>query len=98
MCWKFRNAWSHTLIYIVQHFQLPESIRSEFLGCAEARPNRFLQILDELIIAGELQESSKKSVLRVVGPPTSVEGADAQDYSRLPSPIPSKTRRTAKIH
>jgi hypothetical protein len=25
-----------------------------------------LQILDELIIAGELQESSKKSVLRVV--------------------------------
>jgi len=26
----------------------------------------FCQILDELIIAGELQESSKKSVLRVV--------------------------------
>lgn len=26
-------------------------------------------ILDELIIAGELQESSKKSVLRVVGEP-----------------------------
>jgi hypothetical protein len=26
-----------------------------------------VQILDELIIAGELQESSKKSVLRVVG-------------------------------
>jgi hypothetical protein len=25
-----------------------------------------MQILDELIIAGELQESSKKSVLRVV--------------------------------
>jgi len=25
-----------------------------------------IQILDELIIAGELQESSKKSVLRVV--------------------------------
>lgn len=29
----------------------------------------FLQILDELIIAGELQESSKKSVLRVVRVP-----------------------------
>ena len=28
-----------------------------------------VQILDELIIAGELQESSKKSVLRVVRPP-----------------------------
>jgi hypothetical protein len=26
----------------------------------------FLQILDELIIAGEMQESSKKSVLRAV--------------------------------
>jgi len=26
--------------------------------------------LDELIIAGEMQESSKKSVLRVVGPPS----------------------------
>jgi AP-1 complex subunit sigma 1/2 len=36
------------------------------LGRTPAEPDRVTQILDELIIAGELQESSKKSVLRVV--------------------------------
>ena len=37
------------------------------------RPSCVVQILDELIIAGELQESSKKSVLRVVTQSDSVE-------------------------
>jgi len=81
----------------MQHFQLPESICGESFGCAEARPNTIMQILDELIIAGELQESSKKSVLRVVRR-LRLKGADVQDYSRWPNPIPSKMRRIAKIH
>ncbi|KAJ3901213.1 AP complex, mu/sigma subunit [Lentinula edodes] len=37
------------------------------------------QILDELIIAGELQESSKKSVLRVVTQSDSVEEQESSD-------------------
>jgi hypothetical protein len=53
------------------HLQLSESL------CCTSRPffdsicaliTLCLQILDELIIAGELQDSSKKSVLRVVSP------------------------------
>ena len=36
--------------------------------CAKGSVTLPPQILDELIIAGELQESSKKSVLRVVRP------------------------------
>lgn len=66
------------LIHIVQYLQLPESIRSEPLGCAVAIPDGVIQILDELIIAGELQESSKKSVLRVVRQPA-LKGPDAHD-------------------
>ena len=69
------------LIRIVQYLQLPESIRGESFGCAVARAYRVIQILDELIIAGELQESSKKSVLRVVRQPV-LKGAYAHDYSR----------------
>ncbi|KAJ3570204.1 hypothetical protein NP233_g4566 [Leucocoprinus birnbaumii] len=38
-----------------------------------------VQILDELIIAGELQESSKKSVLRVVTQSDSVEEQENSD-------------------
>ncbi|KAI9448031.1 Adaptor protein complex sigma subunit [Lactarius indigo] len=47
-------------------------------------------ILDELIIAGELQESSKKSVLRVVTQSDSVEEQEASEDSitRLGSRLP----------
>ncbi|GHJ85062.1 hypothetical protein NliqN6_1464 [Naganishia liquefaciens] len=38
-------------------------------------------ILDELIIAGELQDSSKKSVLRVVAQSDSIEEAEVQEDS-----------------
>lgn len=58
-----------------------------------------MQILDELIIAGELQESSKKSVLRVVRaiqsdihfPIPSL--AECRSHKR----IASRSRRTARI-
>ncbi|PSR76898.1 clathrin adaptor complex small chain-domain-containing protein [Coniella lustricola] len=37
-------------------------------------------ILDELILAGELQESSKKNVLRCIGQQDSLEDMEAQDH------------------
>ena len=37
------------------------------------------QVLDELLMAGELQESSKKSVLRVVMQGDNVEEAENED-------------------
>jgi len=54
-----------------QNLQLPESLCSSVFSTIAFTPQQQLiytisQILDELIIAGELQESSKKSVLRVV--------------------------------
>ena len=40
------------------------------------------QILDELIISGEMQESSKKSVLRVVSQSDAIEEAEnSEDVS-----------------
>jgi hypothetical protein len=39
------------------------------------------QILDELIIAGEMQESSKKSVLRAVGQADAMEEQEQQEDS-----------------
>ena len=55
---------------VVQNIQLPKGLRSIFHAPYTSVSNGlielFVQILDELIIAGELQESSKKSVLRVV--------------------------------
>lgn len=38
-------------------------------------------VLDELIIAGELQESSKKSVLRVIGQQDAIEDQEATEES-----------------
>jgi len=52
----------------LQDLQLSESICGLFICSLVCRPTHLflsMQILDELIIAGELQESSKKSVLRV---------------------------------
>lgn len=43
------------------------------------------QVLDELIIAGELQESSKKSVLRVVVQGDAVEEAENGEDVRMPT-------------
>ncbi|MBW0544699.1 hypothetical protein O181_084414 [Austropuccinia psidii MF-1] len=40
-------------------------------------------ILDELIIAGELQESSKKSILRAIGQSDSIEEAEASEEGSL---------------
>lgn len=37
------------------------------------------QILDELIIAGEMQESSKKSVLRAVSQSDAIEEAETSE-------------------
>ena len=43
------------------------------------------QILDELIIAGEMQESSKKSVLRTVSQSDAIEEAEqSEDVSVVP--------------
>ncbi len=45
-------------------------------------PPALSQILDELIIAGEMQESSKKSVLRVVSQSDGMEEAEnSEDVS-----------------
>lgn len=44
---------------------------------------RAYAILDELIIAGELQESSKKSVLRAIGQSDSIEEAEASEEGSL---------------
>ncbi len=41
-----------------------------------------LQILDELIIAGEMQESSKKSVLRTVSQSDAIEEAEQSEDVR----------------
>ncbi|EFP93196.2 uncharacterized protein PGTG_19435 [Puccinia graminis f. sp. tritici CRL 75-36-700-3] len=44
---------------------------------------RAYAILDELIIAGELQESSKKSILRAIGQSDSIEEAEASEEGSL---------------
>lgn len=76
----------HTLYVPSQSYSpnphiLPRELRLDSFALSR------LQILDELIIAGELQESSKKSVLRVVRPfpfpPFSLPSP------RLPSFLPS---------
>lgn len=43
------------------------------LHCSLSSPCPTSQILDELIISGEMQESSKKSVLRVVSQSDAIE-------------------------
>lgn len=40
-------------------------------------------ILDELLLAGELQESSKKNVLRVIGAQDSLEDMEVSDETSL---------------
>lgn len=42
-------------------------------------------ILDELLIAGEMQESSKKNVLRVIGAQDSLEDMEVSPFSRFTS-------------
>jgi len=44
---------------------------------------RAYAILDELIIAGELQESSKKSTLRAIGQSDAIEEAEASEEGTL---------------
>lgn len=72
-CKQFRGCPEYGtpfLIAVIQDIQLPKGLRcgSQLrLGIDLRVDGRIIaQILDELIIAGELQESSKKSVLRVV--------------------------------
>lgn len=48
------------------------------------------QILDELIIAGEMQESSKKSVLRTVSQSDAIEEAEQSEDVGLHVNLPSK--------
>ena len=48
-------------------------------------------ILDELLLAGEMQESSKKNVLRCIGQQDSLEDMEVRDrllFSPLFSPLP----------
>ncbi len=58
----------HRVKACLQDIQLPESVCGNIWTLIHSEINLFnyWQILDELIIAGELQDSSKKSVLRVV--------------------------------
>jgi AP-1 complex subunit sigma 1/2 len=62
----FGNVCELDLIFNFQKAYAVRLVRSLISICVLITP--CLQILDELIIAGELQDSSKKSVLRVVSP------------------------------
>jgi AP-1 complex subunit sigma 1/2 len=44
-------------------------------------------ILDELLLAGELQESSKKNVLRCIGQQDSLEDMEVSSASRISCPV-----------
>jgi hypothetical protein len=54
----------------------------------------WMQILDELVIAGELQESSKKSVIRVVCATRCTRCWHTQCTCRSLSPMRSRSRKT----
>ena len=54
----------------------------EALTCSIFNFQKAYQVLDELIVAGELQETSKKSVLRVVTQGDGVEDAENNEDVR----------------
>lgn len=59
-------------------------------------------ILDEILLAGELQESSKKNVLRCIGQQDSLEDMEVRHtkrgfLSRSSPPLPTSPRRLSYI-
>jgi len=50
-------------------------------------------ILDELLLAGEMQESSKKNVLRCIGQQDSLEDMEVSLLSSLPSALATSPSR-----
>jgi len=85
-----------------QHLQLPEGLRrapssyDRALSLSLTTSSHRTQILDELIIAGEMQESSKKSVLRAVRPALALSAAPRSCEQLTNSHLISRTHRSAR--
>lgn len=54
-------------------------------------------ILDELLIAGEMQESSKKNVLRVIGAQDSLEDMEVSSFGPIQPAVASSVSLTHRV-
>ena len=72
--WRFLIAISETYIFVV--FRIDEQVCELDLIF---NFHKAYFILDELIIAGEMQETSKKSVLRTIAQQDALEDVEAEE-------------------